>query len=152
MRNRRILISGLGIAGPALAWWLEQAGFEPEIVEQAPAPRRGGYLIDFWGLGWTIASRMGLLPAIRQAGYLVDEVRIVNARGRRVAALDAALFRRAAGDQFTTLPRSQLAAILHAALAERVPVHFGDRITSSSRTPRASRSASSTPTPAATTS
>lgn len=129
MRNRRILISGLGIAGPALAWWLEQAGFAPEIVEQAPAPRRGGYLIDFWGLGWTIASRMGLLPEIRDAGYLIDEVRIVNARGRRIAALDAGLFRRAAGDEFTTLPRSALAEILCRALADRVPVHFGDRIT-----------------------
>jgi 2-polyprenyl-6-methoxyphenol hydroxylase-like FAD-dependent oxidoreductase len=130
MLNRRILISGLGIAGPALAWWLQQAGFAPEIVEQAPAPRRGGYLIDFWGLGWTVAGRMGLLPAIRQAGYLVDEVRLVNARGRRLASLDAALFRRAAGNQFTTLPRSQLADILYRSLSDRVPVHLADRITS----------------------
>ena len=55
-----VLISGAGIAGPTLAFWLRAAGFEPTLVERAPALRTGGYVIDFWGLGYDIAERMGL--------------------------------------------------------------------------------------------
>ncbi len=58
----RILISGAGIAGPALAYWLAHYGFEPTIVEAAPRLRTGGYIIDFRGSGFEIAGRMGLYP------------------------------------------------------------------------------------------
>jgi 2-polyprenyl-6-methoxyphenol hydroxylase-like FAD-dependent oxidoreductase len=62
MKNRKILISGAGIAGPCLAYWLLQHGFEPVLVERAPHLRTGGYVIDFWGLGFDVAEKMGLLP------------------------------------------------------------------------------------------
>ena len=54
---KTILISGAGIAGPTLAFWLKAAGFEPTLIERAPALRTGGYVIDFWGLGYDIAER-----------------------------------------------------------------------------------------------
>jgi 2-polyprenyl-6-methoxyphenol hydroxylase-like FAD-dependent oxidoreductase len=63
-----VLISGAGIAGPTLAFWLRIAGFQPTLIEQAPAPRRGGYVIDFWGLGYDIAERMGLIEEISFSG------------------------------------------------------------------------------------
>jgi 2-polyprenyl-6-methoxyphenol hydroxylase-like FAD-dependent oxidoreductase len=62
----RVLISGAGIAGCCLAWWLERYGYSVTIVEQAPEPRRGGYVIDFWGLGFDVADRMGLLDDLRR--------------------------------------------------------------------------------------
>ena len=71
MKNGRILISGAGIAGPTLAYWLNRYGFEPTLVERAPALRHGGYIIDFWGLGFDIAEKMGILPALRQNGYRI---------------------------------------------------------------------------------
>lgn len=37
--GRTVLISGAGIAGPALAYWLRAGGFEPTVVERAPALR-----------------------------------------------------------------------------------------------------------------
>ena len=52
MNNKTVLIAGAGIAGPTLAFWLKAAGFEPTVVEHAAAPRTGGYVIDFWGLGY----------------------------------------------------------------------------------------------------
>jgi hypothetical protein len=45
-------------------------------VERSPDTRRGGYIIDFWGVGFDGAERMGLLPGIRREGYLVREVRV----------------------------------------------------------------------------
>lgn len=61
-------ISGAEIAGPRLAYRLLQYGMEPTIIEEAPRLRTGGYLIDFWGAGYDIADRMGLLPEITSRG------------------------------------------------------------------------------------
>jgi hypothetical protein len=49
MKNKAVLISGAGIAGPALAFWLKAAGFVPTIIEYAPTLRSGGYVIDSRG-------------------------------------------------------------------------------------------------------
>ena len=67
----RVVVNGAGIAGPTLAWWLERTGHEVLLVEQAAELRRGGYVIDFWGIGYDVAERMGLIPRIRELGYQV---------------------------------------------------------------------------------
>ena len=59
MENKNILISGAGIAGPALARWLKKYGFNPVIVERAPKLREGGYAIDFVGAGFGVAEKNG---------------------------------------------------------------------------------------------
>ena len=58
----RVLISGAGIAGPTLAFWLSRYGLEPVIVERSPRLRQGGYVIDFWGLGFEIADSGANFP------------------------------------------------------------------------------------------
>jgi len=55
----RVLISGTGIAGPTLDFWLSRYGLEPTIVERAPRLRTGGYIIDFWGWGSTLLIAWG---------------------------------------------------------------------------------------------
>ena len=60
MTDRTVLISGGGIAGPALGFWLAAFGFRPTLIEQATQLCTGGYVIDFWALGYWIAERMGL--------------------------------------------------------------------------------------------
>jgi 2-polyprenyl-6-methoxyphenol hydroxylase-like FAD-dependent oxidoreductase len=35
MNDTTVLISGAGIAGPTLAFWLKAAGFEPSLIERA---------------------------------------------------------------------------------------------------------------------
>jgi len=122
----RILISGAGIAGPTLAYWLEHHGFKPTIVEKAPAPRTGGYIIDFWGAGFEIADRMGLTSEIAGKGYQVREVRVVNAQGRAVAAFPADAFSRATQGRYTSLARSDLAASIFAKIEGKVETIFGD--------------------------
>jgi len=128
MKGKTVLISGAGIAGPALAYWLERSGQIPTLVERAPRLRAGGYVIDFWGLGYDIAEKMGLLPDILASGYRVREVRMVNERGRRTGGFDAEVVRQATFGRYTTLPRSDLAAILFRAIEPRVETYFGDSI------------------------
>ena len=103
MPTKTVLISGIGIGGPTLAFWLNAAGFTPTLVERAPALRSGGYVIDFWGLGYDIAERMGLLAEINRVGYHMRELRMVDARGRRVAGFGTAVFEELTGGRYVTL-------------------------------------------------
>jgi 2-polyprenyl-6-methoxyphenol hydroxylase-like FAD-dependent oxidoreductase len=74
----RVLISGVGIAGPALAFWLHRYGFEPTLVEQAPAPRTGGQAVDVRGVAIDVLRQMdlyGRADALRthmQGGSVMD--------------------------------------------------------------------------------
>ncbi|MFZ1173505.1 MAG: hypothetical protein WAO01_20160, partial [Bradyrhizobium sp.] len=121
-----VLISGAGIAGPTLAYWLNMAGFEPTIVEQAPALRRGGYVIDFWGLGYDLAERMGLLDQITRIGYHAREMRIVNDEGRPVAGFGSGVISELTGGRYVTLQRSDLSRLLFEKLDGQVESIFGD--------------------------
>jgi 2-polyprenyl-6-methoxyphenol hydroxylase-like FAD-dependent oxidoreductase len=123
-----VLISGAGIAGPTLAYWLKAAGFEPTLVELAPAPRVGGYVVDFWGLGYDIAEKMGLAPDLERVGLHMRELRIVDARGERVTGFGTRVFRELTGGKFVTLPRSELSRLLLAKAALSTEVIFGDEI------------------------
>ncbi|WP_433427917.1 FAD-dependent monooxygenase [Nonomuraea sp. CA-141351] len=73
----RALVVGLGIAGIATALRLRQVGWEPVLVERAPARRSGGYFILVFGAGLASARRLGVLDAIgdrtpRPAPYEVN--------------------------------------------------------------------------------
>src|SRR6516225_9368185 len=102
----RIVINGAGIAGPTLAYWLRKAGHDVLLVEAAPELRRGGYVIDFWGVGYDIAEKMGLLPRIRESGYQGREVRFVNRHGRKCGGFPTDGLGRLTRGRFTTLRRS----------------------------------------------
>jgi 2-polyprenyl-6-methoxyphenol hydroxylase-like FAD-dependent oxidoreductase len=124
----RIVISGVGIAGPTLAYWLRKAGHDVLLVEAAPQLRRGGYVIDFWGVGYDIAEKMGLLPRVRDLGYQVREVRFVDRRGRKCGGFSADGFSRLANGRYTSLRRSDLAATIYGALDGTVETIFGDSV------------------------
>lgn len=125
----KVLISGAGVAGPCLAYWLRRHGFEPTIVERAPHLRTGGYIIDFWGAGFEIAERMGLAPLLLEKGYKVREVRQVDRSGKRVGGFSVSVFDRITHGHYTSLPRSELATALYRALEDRVETIFDDSIT-----------------------
>jgi len=124
----KIAISGAGIGGAALAYWLLRTGQEPTLIEKAPHLRSGGYMIDFWGVGYTVAERMGILPAVREAGYSVREVRFVDDRGRRAGGFSADLFHDVLNDRFISLPRGQLATEVFRKVEGRVETIFDDSI------------------------
>jgi 2-polyprenyl-6-methoxyphenol hydroxylase-like FAD-dependent oxidoreductase len=124
----KVVVNGAGIAGPTLAWWLLRSGHEVVLVEEATRLRHGGYIIDFWGLGYDVAERMGLLPEILRAGYRVREVRFVDAQGRRQGGFPTEVFARATGGRFTSVRRSDLSATIHRALEGRVEMRFGDSV------------------------
>jgi 2-polyprenyl-6-methoxyphenol hydroxylase-like FAD-dependent oxidoreductase len=130
MSNRTVLISGLGIAGPTLAFWLKAGGFEPTVIENSPRLRTGGYVIDFWGLGYDIAEDMGLRNDIERVGYHVQEVRVVDDRNKRVAGFGVDVFRELTNGRYVTLGRSELSHLLFEKVPDTSEIMFGDEIVS----------------------
>src|SRR5690349_20575078 len=126
MTRQKVLISGAGIAGPTLAFWLNAAGIETTLVERAPCLRSGGYVIDFWGLGYDIAERMGLIEEINRIGYHVKEMRIVDDTGRRRAGFGTTVFGALTGGRYVTLPRSELSRLLFGTIAHSTECIFDD--------------------------
>jgi len=129
MAPPRILISGCGIAGPTLAFWLTRLGLTPTIVERAPRPRESGYMIDVWGLGYAMVERMGLKDRLRTLGYEISELRLVDGAGRCIAAIDGSVIRSALGDRFFSIARGDLAKAIYDDVESRADFLFGDTIT-----------------------
>lgn len=123
-----MLISGIGIAGPTLAYWLGKCGFRPTLVERAPQLRTGGYVIDFWGLGYDIAERMGLANDINRIGYHMREMRIVDDRGQRITGFGTKVFRELMNGRYVTLGRSDLSRLLFEKAKDTTEVVFDDEI------------------------
>ena len=130
MNSKTVLISGAGIAGPTLAFWLARAGFRSTLIESAPALRTSGYVIDFWGLGYDIAERMGLSDEVNHVGYHIREMRIVDDNGNRIAGLGTRVFRELTGGRFVTLGRSDLSRLLFEKIRGTTETIFGDEIAS----------------------
>lgn len=124
----RILISGAGIAGPALAYWLCDAGFSVTLVEKAPELRTGGYVVDFWGLGYDLAMRMGLRSAIEEIGYHAQEMRIVNDANEKICGFGTRVFDELTDGRYITLARSGLSRVLFERVQDEVTAHFGTEI------------------------
>ncbi|MFD9726703.1 FAD-dependent monooxygenase [Streptomyces sp. NPDC059072] len=126
MKNLDVLISGSSVAGPALAYWLHRHGFNPTIVERAPALRDGGYAVDFRGEAHLSVLRgMGILDAVEAARTGTGSMSYVNSAGKVQAKLPADLF---AGD--VEILRGDLARILYDATVPFTEYVFGDSITS----------------------
>ncbi len=135
----KVLISGAGIAGPTLAYWLARYGWEPTLVERAGALRTGGYIIDFWGAGFDIAERMELLPQLQRQGYVVKEVLAVDRRGKKITGFSVDVFTRATGGRYLSIARGDLAASIFAAIDGKVQTIFGDGVDRIEQTDRGVR-------------
>ncbi|WP_238007857.1 FAD-dependent monooxygenase [Dactylosporangium sp. AC04546] len=126
-----ILVSGAGVAGPALAHCLHAHGHRVTVVERAPAPRPGGWAVDFRGrvhLG--VLERTGLLPLLRPHATRTGDLAVVDAAGRRVATMPAAVF---SGD--LEILRGDLSRVLIDATRGHTRYTFGTRISSLTQDP-----------------
>jgi 2-polyprenyl-6-methoxyphenol hydroxylase-like FAD-dependent oxidoreductase len=130
VKHRDILISGGGIAGPALAYWLRGHGCTPTVVEQAPAPRPGGQAVDLRGAAREVVDRMGILEQVRQAHTGTRGMAFVDAANRRLASMPADLLGDSGGAVAELeILRSDLAGILAGLTRDDVEYVFGDVVT-----------------------
>ena len=112
MSPARILISGGGIAGLTLAIELKRRGFDPLVIEREPAMRREGYMMDFFGTGWDVAERMGLIEPLRAVRYPIDSLEFVDRDGKAYVHMPIERMRRALDHKYVYLRRQDLERIL----------------------------------------
>jgi len=120
----KAVICGAGIAGLALAQRLAVLGWEVVVLEKAPGPRTQGYMIDFFGAGYDAAEAMGVLPRLREPGYVLEEARFIDADGRSRARLGFEQFARTVGGRLLSIMRPDLESALRESLPGDVDLRF----------------------------
>ncbi|MET9960378.1 FAD-dependent monooxygenase [Streptomyces sp. NPDC006326] len=126
----RILVSGAGIAGPVLAYWLTRHGFSVTVVERAPALRRtGGHAVDLFRPAMTISERMGVLPRVEERATGTTRLTVHPEGARRPVRADLSKIFSAASDRHVEIMRDDLSDIYHDAARDGVEYVFGDSIT-----------------------
>ncbi|MEZ5428040.1 MAG: FAD-dependent monooxygenase [Pyrinomonadaceae bacterium] len=123
-----ILISGAGIAGLAAAFWLKKFGHQPVVVERAPELREGGYMIDFWGLGFDVAEKMGIIEELRQKHYPIPEFEFVDESGKRVGGFNVNRLRRLIDLRHFNMLRGDLARVLYDQVRSDAEFIFGNSV------------------------
>ena len=83
MARMKILISGRGIAGNAVAFWLSKLGHDVTVVERFPSLWATGLQVDLCGHGIKILRRMGLEQAFSFKSALGQGLQVVDKSGRR---------------------------------------------------------------------
>ncbi|MFB9477391.1 FAD-dependent monooxygenase [Nonomuraea salmonea] len=108
-----VLISGAGLAGTALAYWLRHHGFAPTVVERAPRVRAGGGVAGLRGEALDVLDRMALLERIQQ----------LNTRPDGAARAD-----RDGSPHHLQILRGELIGLLYEATRQEVEYILGDSI------------------------
>ncbi|SCL36059.1 2-polyprenyl-6-methoxyphenol hydroxylase [Micromonospora rhizosphaerae] len=124
MTAKTVLISGAGVAGPTLAYWLARNGFAPTIVERAAGQRSSGNPVDVRGPAFPIAEKMGLLPRLRTAATATTGLAFIDAQGRRKSRVDLSVNRATEVE----VPRADLAAIITDAVTGSAEFIYSDSI------------------------
>jgi 2-polyprenyl-6-methoxyphenol hydroxylase-like FAD-dependent oxidoreductase len=124
MKQFKILISGAGIAGPALALCLARAGARVIVVERASALREGGQAVDFRGpVHRQVLERLGIWDAIHERRTQAGELLLIDRAGVPRARLPETML---AGD--VEITRGDLCRLLYERTRTHADYRFGDRI------------------------
>lgn len=126
MKDKRILISGAGIAGFTLAYWLKQRGFSPTIIEKHPHVRGGGYKVDVRGTALEVAKRMGIYQDLLEANVNLVRSKFVSS-DQKVFEFDGDILGHSSEGEIE-INRWDLAQILSEKIGE-IEVIYGDSIT-----------------------
>jgi 2-polyprenyl-6-methoxyphenol hydroxylase-like FAD-dependent oxidoreductase len=122
--DKRVLICGASVAGPALAYWLGRSGYEVTVVERAAQLREGGHAVDFRGSAhFKLLERMGVLDELRELQTHAGAMRFIDWRERTKLSLPREF---AGGD--LEVRRADLARVLYERSRANAEYIFGDCI------------------------
>ena len=126
----RALISGAGVAGPALAIALGRHGIDATVVEVAPKLRTSGFAVDFRGTTHkSVLTKLGVLDDLAEVQTHGGAMQAVDENGREIFRLPEEF----AGGE-VEVQRSDLSRILYERSLERADYLFGDTVTNLTET------------------
>lgn len=129
MNNKNILISGAGIAGTSLAFWLKKFGFIPTIIEISPSIRESGYAIDFMGAGFDVAEKMDIVGELENVDLNISKLSLVDENNIEKGSMNYQKIKKFMNNRALTLLRSDLAKVIYNNLDKEIEIIFGDTIT-----------------------
>lgn len=125
----KVLISGGGIAGLTLAFWLHKHGHEPLVLEKSSRLRDGGYMIDFFGPGYEASENMGILSEIEGIHHQIPRLVFLGSSGEERFSLGyAALRKNLFGDRHFNFMRGDFERLLYSKIEDRVEVRLGTEV------------------------
>ena len=128
MTQPTVLISGAGIAGPTLAFWLTGYGYRVVVVETASGIRPGGQTVDLRGAGADVVERMGLLDEMTDRSLYQRGIAWLRADGSRRAEMPVEAFDGNGLVSKLEILRGDLVDVLFEATRDRVEYRFNTRI------------------------
>ncbi|GAA4997520.1 FAD-dependent monooxygenase [Streptomyces hyderabadensis] len=126
--RRTVLISGAGIAGCALAFWLNRHGYGVTVVERAGTLRSGGYPIDVRGTALDVVERMGILPQLRDAHVDLRRITFLDGDGEEVTSLHPHTVTGGVTGRDLEIRRGDLTDALYRAVRDDVEFLFNDSV------------------------
>ncbi|MFC0548813.1 FAD-dependent monooxygenase [Kutzneria chonburiensis] len=126
----RVLVSGAGVAGPAVATALGRHGIEVTVVEAAAKLRTSGFAVDFRGeTHMKVLRALGVLDELKAVQTHGGAMEAVDEHGRRIFRLPEEF----AGGEIE-VRRSDLSRILYERSLTHADYLFGDTITALTET------------------
>jgi 2-polyprenyl-6-methoxyphenol hydroxylase-like FAD-dependent oxidoreductase len=124
-----VLISGAGVAGPTLAYWLSRRGMTATVVERLSALRAGdgGHAVDLFGPAVEVVARMGLLDAVQAARTRTTTLSFVRP-GRRPVEVNVSALTAGITDRHVEILRGVLASLLYTSARDDVEYVFDDEV------------------------
>lgn len=123
----KVIVSGAGIAGLALAYWLDRIGASTTVVERAPRFQTLGHYISLKGNGVEMVRRMGILDACQARAAAIDETRMYTETGRFLRSERTAAMNKTLGG-YILFRRADLQAALYELARERADFRFGTQV------------------------
>lgn len=121
MPPSKVLISGAGVAGSTLAYWLARHDFQIVVVERSPADQTAGQGIDIEGPALEIVKLMGILDEIKKKTTGELGVAVVDEQFRSWGIFEADGF---SLTRAVEIMRGDLTEVLYKAADESANVTF----------------------------
>lgn len=128
--NKKALIIGCGIAGPALALFLRRAGIDSVVYDSRREPDDdAGVFLNVMPNGVNVLRLLGVEEAVRRHGFDSNRIVFHNSAGTEIGELDNRDEEQRYGARSIIVKRGFLnRALRDAALAAASPIEFGKRL------------------------
>ena len=121
-----ILINGAGIAGLTAAYFLAENNHKVTIIEKkGDFLQRQGYMIDFFGPGYAVAEKMGIISKLQAKHHSFDTLYYLNKKGQLKRKLDLLKLRSALKQRTFNFLRGDLLQTLYNQVAGRAQILRG---------------------------
>ena len=129
--KQHILISGAGVTGLALAYWLNRLGIGVTVIERTPAFRRGGHAVDVRGVALDVLKAMRLHEQASTLRTRSKGMSILDAQGNEIQRNEERTFSAGRLDsKDIELFRDDLCQLLLDSLGNSVPLRYSESIRS----------------------